>query len=200
MSFPDFSPLELTILDHIQHITDAEAHIFVKDGEDVVDLVVYPAMGGDLPMGVVSRLNSGEQLRLLHNHPTGASLSRSDLSVLAHHPSLEIFAITPNGSIHGGRLVDDIHAQELMKQLSKLDLVEQQMQLMIGPTNIQPLPIDEIDDVTRVVGIYRNQRLSEVGAFDFYCSPSPDDSAITLSLYKSALRKSWKKLLLQQFP
>lgn len=200
MPFPDFSPLEWTILGHIQHIKDAEAHVFVKEGEEVVDMVIHPAKGGNLPQGIINQLNSGEHLRLLHNHPTGASISVDDLTVLSNYPTLEIFAVTDSGSVHGARVLDDMQAQDLKKRVPKLGNVEAMMQGMINPTSILPVPSCDIDHIPHVVNIYRNQRLQEVGAIEFYCSLSPYDSLITVSLYKTELKRRWMTFLKQQFP
>ncbi|GMB82782.1 hypothetical protein NN6n1_35650 [Shinella zoogloeoides] len=102
MSFPAFTDLENTILDEIRGIPKGEAHVFMSDdGNTVLHREEHVGPGGVIPADLEQRLTGGEKMRLLHNHPSGGSLSMYDIHALVRFPDvLEIVVVTPTRTIY----------------------------------------------------------------------------------------------------
>ncbi|CAI2004389.1 hypothetical protein [Serratia fonticola] len=83
-----------------------ELHIALDSaGLEVIDVQLHPPHGGPLsPKVAAVGISSG--FRIIHNHPTGASLSNFDWGVLADYTKCEMTAVNKEGTTFRGKVID----------------------------------------------------------------------------------------------
>ncbi len=194
MPFSVFTSVEKTILDEIRVLTDKEAHCFMsEDGQTLIRRVEQGPKGGNIPDDIDERLQAGEKMRLLHNHPTGGSLSVDDLLVLDRLPDvLETVVVTRNGSIfRAAKHAWDQWNMTEKKQTMK-DVLEK-LNLLIDPHVVPDHDLRVLID--RMPRHFLCYRLYEVGALDYLADLSAEDNAILFALYDTSLKAEWRQLL-----
>ncbi|MGO7445119.1 hypothetical protein ACC668_10475 [Rhizobium ruizarguesonis] len=202
MAFNPLTPLEEATLDHIRTITSDELHVYVtEDGHAVLDVTVNPATGGPLSPKIVALLAGGQKVRLLHNHPSGQSLSSFDWDTLAqHYGVLEIVAVTPNGSISRGKVDYDFQAIDLLKVVKKANHVFTMLDGMIVSPNISMRNSSLLSEAGRLPTVFISQRFYELGLCDYGTWFSQPDLIAIVDLQHEPLRNKWSDFLRRTWP
>ncbi|MCF1470113.1 hypothetical protein FS764_24945 [Agrobacterium vitis] len=202
MTFSTLTPLERAILHHIGPMLSSEVHIYLDEaGEKVLHHASHLKEGGDLADEVKARLLNGEKLKLLHNHPSGGSLSSFDWQVMTEHfGQLEMIVATPWNSVHRGRVNYDFQADEMKSVLPRLNTVFNEMSHLIRAPYISSQTPSLPVDAERVTSIFVNQRLFGLGIIDYCAELSLADHSVIIDLLREPLRNVWDKLLIKRLP
>ncbi|TBA24718.1 hypothetical protein [Rhizobium ruizarguesonis] len=202
MAFIPLTALEEATLDHIGTLTDCEIHVYVtEDGDSMLDVTVNPAAGGHLSPKIASLLDSGQKVRLLHNHPSGGSLSDTDWPALARYfGMLEIVAVTPNGSIFRGKVEYDFQAVALKKLLVNIEDAYNHMSNMITVPNISMADPSLLVDAQRLPFAFISYRFYELGHVDYDQSLSYQDKRAMAGVQGQPIKRMWRDFLKKIWP
>ncbi|NYA45750.1 hypothetical protein HZI31_20865 [Serratia fonticola] len=97
-----------------------ELHITLDGaGLKVIHMQLHPPHGGPLSSNVAEVGNSSG-FRIIHNHPSGASLSDSDWTVLANYTKCEMTAVNKEGTTFRGKVIDAPRMKSFLSQYNKI--------------------------------------------------------------------------------
>jgi hypothetical protein len=149
-----------------------------SDGRRVIDAAVGEPEKVELTSRMITVLNERQKAKLLHNHPSGASLSLDDWKLCLAHPSIvEIVAINFNASVFRGAVRCGTRLQQTLPVLKGAQAqVEQEICKAISSPDIEhphlPLKLEWVaSDII-------NLRLCEINAICYQVTYGADDEEL----------------------
>ncbi len=198
MAFPEFTDVEIAIIDEIRPKERENHYVVTVDGLTVVERWEHAGPNGNLSPDIISRLDGGERLRLIRNDALNSGLSLRDILWLGRFPGvLEVVVVTPSGSLYRAT-THEWHAQD--NRIARLERtlmnLSPELSLMIRRGTVEDNELRTLAD--RMPRHFLAQRLYEIGALDYHVEQSLEDTSIVVELGKTRLKGMWLKVLQDQ--
>ncbi|MEX9785687.1 MULTISPECIES: hypothetical protein [Providencia] len=165
--------------------TEYEIHIMLDEDNNLFDCSINHSGGGHLTNKMVNYTQNNNS-HLIHNHPSGGSLSRSDWATLSAHNNLTMTAVNHFGSIFIGRAKSTsllIDAKDIFDsfeaKISAITSFTESLNKLAIDSGFEYAPVTQarrLNEIKTSVNHELGLILNEVKLVDYCCTIDQSDS------------------------
>lgn len=162
-------------------------------GKRRISRTFQPGTGGHMTEVMKNAAQHHNGCRIIHNHPSGGSLSKYDWNVLANHPKMEMTVVNSFGTTFRGTV---LNPKAFLCWEKAIGCAEEKISNLLNAqvrTWSKQQKWDLVDQVTDhewAIGWAIGDRLKEKGYANFKCTPNGGQIGVIHSAYQSVLNQA----------